>query len=290
LVRIVRMLRAVRLLRELRMMIASIMNSAMSLFWSIVLLGLVIYVFAVFFNAQVIHHCFAVGGCQGSLMLVRFGNLTEAVFTLYLSVTGGISWIEIVEILVEVHWSNRPMMVFYVFFVLFAVMNIITGFFVESAMRSAQNDKDELIYAQIAARDSELQELLKLFQEGDSDESGTISWDEFKQHLANDRVCALFRAIGLEVDEAMGLFRLLDTHRTGMLPIEELVIGCMRLKGNAKSIDLATLMYENKRYAQQWHQYFSYFKEALDSIRYWQRHVCPVTDINLRSSAQSSRD
>jgi len=99
-------------------------------------------------------------------MLVRFGNLTEAVFTLYLSVTGGISWIEIVEILVEVHWSNRPMMVFYVFFVLFAVMNIITGFFVESAMRSAQNDKDELIYAQIAARDSELQELLKLFQFG----------------------------------------------------------------------------------------------------------------------------
>merc|ERR1711937_184734 len=58
---------------------------------------------------------------------------------------------------------------------------------------------------------------------------------------------AHLRAIGLEVNEALGLFKLLDVDETNEVSIQEFVVGCMRLKGGAKSIDLATLMYENKR-------------------------------------------
>merc|ERR1711972_113952 len=51
----------------------------------------------------------------------------------------------------------------------------------------------------------------------------------------------------LETSEAEGLFHLLDVDESGEVGIEEFIMGCMRLKGTAKSIDLATLLYENKR-------------------------------------------
>mmetsp|Transcript_118861 Transcript_118861/g.222189 ORF Transcript_118861/g.222189 Transcript_118861/m.222189 type:complete len:91 (-) Transcript_118861:130-402(-) len=72
----------------------------------------------------------------------------------------------------------------------------------------------------------------------------------------------------------MGLFKLLDIDGSGAVGIEEFVIGCMRLKGSAKSIDLATLMYENKRMVEQasgFHdfcsQQFNAILEATESLR-----------------------
>merc|ERR1711972_1169926 len=50
-----------------------------------------------------------------------------------------------------------------------------------------------------------------------------------------------------ELHEARGLYGLLDVSGQGSVSIDELVVGFMRFKGGAKSIDLATLMTENKR-------------------------------------------
>merc|ERR1712032_538992 len=83
----------------------------------------------------------------------------------------------------------------------------------------------------------------------DLDGSGTISELEFEQHLDDARIRAHLRSMGLEVDEARGLFKLLDIDKSGEIGIDEFVFGCCRLKGGAKAIDLATLMYENKRLA-----------------------------------------
>merc|ERR1712224_1155991 len=60
----------------------------------------------------------------------------------------------------------------------------------------------------------------------------------------------------LEVNEAKGLFRLLDIEGAGEVPIEDFVLGCMRLKGTAKNVDVVTLMYENKRMM---HEMFNFF-------------------------------
>ncbi len=44
-----------------------------------------------------------------------------------------------------------------------------------------------------------------------------------------------------------GLFLLLDTAECGHVSFEELLDGVLRLRGTAQAIDLATLMYCNKR-------------------------------------------
>lgn len=44
----------------------------------------------------------------------------------------------------------------------------------------------------------------------------------------------------------MGIFQLLDDG-SGIVSIDEFVMGFLRLKGNAKAVDLVTLMYENRK-------------------------------------------
>merc|ERR1712217_212653 len=55
------------------------------------------------------------------------------------------------------------------------------------------------------------------------------------------------RILGLSASEAQGLFTLIDIEETHQVSIDELVLGMMRMKSGSKGLDLATLMYENKK-------------------------------------------
>merc|ERR1712066_605385 len=100
------------------------------------------------------------------------------------------------------------------------------------------------------------------FVDADGDGSATITAQEFEIHLRDERVRAHLSSVGLKIHEALGLFKLLDTDNSGQIAIEEFVVGCMRLKGGAKSIDLATLMYENKRMAERFNSFESFTRES----------------------------
>jgi Ca2+-binding EF-hand superfamily protein len=176
-----------------------------------------------------------------------FASVIESIYTLYACMSGGVNWKQVSDDLIDIHWMNGCALSFYVFFTLFVVCNILTGIFVDTAIQSASSDREEVIQEQLANQDSELLALRAIFEEADEDGSRHISLKEFETHLRNPRVCAHFASIGIEIRQAVGLFKLLDQDASGEVGIEEFVMGCMRLKGGAKGIDLATLMYENKR-------------------------------------------
>jgi len=138
-------------------------------------------------------------------------------------------------------------LVVYVFFTIFALTNIITGIFVDTAIQSAQSDRDEVVQANLTSRNATVRRLKELFMEADEDCSGCLSMQELQDHLKDKRVRAYLSAMGLELHEAQGIFRLLDINEDGYVSIEEFIYGCMRLLGNAKTIDVASLIYENKR-------------------------------------------
>merc|ERR1712032_240522 len=77
--------------------------------------------------------------------------------------------------------------------------------------------------------------------------SGTLSWEKFQRHLRNPEVMAYFASLDLDVSNAHRLFRLLDTNNNNEVGVREFLDGCMRLKGEAKSIDVNMLVYEIKR-------------------------------------------
>merc|ERR1712178_579657 len=64
--------------------------------------------------------------------------------------------------------------------------------------------------------------------------------------MGEPKLVAFFEALDLQVDDAWTLFKLLDSHESGLVEVEEFVEGCPRLRGSARSLDIARMMYENR--------------------------------------------
>merc|ERR1719215_854331 len=91
------------------------------------------------------------------------------------------------------------------------------------------------------------QRIRNFFLAADIDKSGTLSWDEFRTYLQDRKVKAYFQSMDLDVSQAHVLFELLDSDGSDQVELQEFLDGCMRLKGNAKSIDLNKLILMNRR-------------------------------------------
>lgn len=288
--RIARALRVVRLVhfcKELRMMVLSILRSGRALIWSIVLLGIIIYIFSIFLmqassqhlaervrqiNKHEMFNGFPSASVEGQLD-EKFGSLHSACYVLFQAISGGVSWAEISDPLGKVHWSNALVFCFFVFFTIFAMLNIITGIFVETAINSVQNDKDEVIQEEMNSDNSLISQLHQIFMEADEEEAGKISEEQFEGLLDSKRTYATLSAMGLRVSEARGMFALLDSGHTGYVSIEDFLVGCMRLRGGAKSVDLITLLYENRSLADLCTRFYKYVEAELKSINIFEQRV-----------------
>eukprot|EP00413_Alexandrium_margalefii_P005390 CAMPEP_0204521954 /NCGR_PEP_ID=MMETSP0661-20131031/6060_1 /ASSEMBLY_ACC=CAM_ASM_000606 /TAXON_ID=109239 /ORGANISM="Alexandrium margalefi, Strain AMGDE01CS-322" /LENGTH=268 /DNA_ID=CAMNT_0051527583 /DNA_START=47 /DNA_END=853 /DNA_ORIENTATION=+ len=175
------------------------------------------------------------------------GGLFRSMITLSQSVLGGFSWAEVSGALQEVHWSYELLFCLFVTFTSLALLNVVTGVFVDSAMRSAATDRNVVIQDQMAQESSYARELKKLFMEADEHQTGLLSQEEFLDYLRDQHVQSYLRALGIHASEAAGLFNLLDMDDSGTVDVDEFMMGCLRIKGEAKSVDIATLMYENKK-------------------------------------------
>merc|ERR1719162_1824472 len=98
LVRIMRMIRILRLITELRTIVASIMGSMRSLFWTVCLIFMLVYVFAVYLTQLVLDYRVSrQAEDQGehphdAVLTYCFGNLGRSILSFYQGITGGMDW------------------------------------------------------------------------------------------------------------------------------------------------------------------------------------------------------
>jgi len=281
--RAIRLFRLIHFVRELRMMIASVVSSAPSLVWSLVLFFAVSYIFGVYLMASVTSYLHTSGpeAEHFTEMKRRFGSMDKTLYTLFITAFGGISWYEISDPLLDIHWTNALLFCFYVFFESIAVMNIVTGIFVDSAIQAARSDKDEIIQEQLHHQKSELAILRQIFNECDDDGSGFLTLQEFDTHMRSSHVQGQFAALGISVEEAWGCFRLLDTDDSGTISVDEFITGCMRMKGNASAVDVATLLYENKRMTRIITHYNKQTEASFKRIHAWQVDILNLCSVVL---------
>merc|ERR1712032_1073255 len=97
---------------------------------------------------------------------------------------------------------------------------------------------------------------------GDKDGSGDVSSNEFMKMLDDENMRVYLNSLGIQASEAQGLFDLLDCDDSGSVSIDEFITGCLRLKGEARSVDVATLMYENKKLVKK----FNKVERMVDSL------------------------
>jgi len=251
LVRILRVLRAVRFFSDLRLMTVSLLDSLTSLSWAVLLLILVQYLFSVAFM-----HGVATYSENGGEEAVKetlhewFGSLAQTMFTLLLAVTNGVDWKELADPLGKISVAYQLLFAFYVLFVLVGAMNVLTSTYVERVRELSRLDRDLSTQAELAAREAFLTEMRHIFMELDTDKDGKIDWNDFKYYLESEQAQAYFTTQQLDTSDAYGLFSLLAGDKRdayGAVEIEEFALGCMRLRGQAKSSDMMMLMRENRK-------------------------------------------
>merc|ERR1712232_1524800 len=127
------------------------------------------------------------------------------------------------EPLIAVGWHYGMLFIVYVAVTCYGVLNVMTGIFVESAMVTARLDKDMTIKDELSRKDSYMKQIRKIFLEADTDRSGYMSWEEFKHLIEDKRVQAYFATLEIDVTQARGLFRLLDTDESDSVSYDEFI-------------------------------------------------------------------
>jgi len=313
--RVVRTLRIVRLLRyvrEFRKMIFSITASMHTLFWSLFLLGVVMYMFAVFFTqgvsewVQLYHaqstslHAIDESGAAAEVahniddeiaasLHQNFGTLGSSFYSLYASISGGVSWSHIATPLLHVHWI---FMVFFLSFIsvsVFGVLNVLTSVFVESAMQAATHYRDLLIQEKLHDKELYVKHMKDIFKQIDIDGSGTISTKEMDYFLKDTNLRLYLEALDLSLVETKSLMLLLDRDGSGEVDIDEFCEGCLRLKGEAKSFDIHCLLYESQRTLLKWKDFMKFVEDHLDQSCD-EQPVSALPHKNMRSADMSDRE
>jgi voltage-gated sodium channel len=236
LTRIIRLFRMVRLIPELKSMVYLIFASMNAFFWTGVLLCLLMYCVAVYFTESGGKIAMKQDELEAKATREKWGTISSSVLSLFQAITGGDDWNQFLVVFEgdSAHVLNTLVFSVYIAFATLVMLNLVTGVFVEGAQRIIKEDKDmELVKI-----------MYKLFNTADQDHSASISWEEFQEHVEDRGMDEYFKAVDLSSKDAEQLFRLLDSDGSGAISIEEFVRGCLRLRGPARSIDMASLVYD----------------------------------------------
>jgi len=244
LVKIMRLARLMRMISELRTILSCLSGSMKSLFWNVVLLWMVVYILGVYFTqvvsdykrSKMQEHPDAELDDNHKLLDTHFGSLSKSFLALFQSVTGGIDWDTAARPLFEVGWTAGAIFMLYILFTTLAVLNVVTGIFVDTALKSAKADKDAYMVNQV----------WDLFTHTDYDASGRVHWEEFKEALDTVEMQEYFKEIDVDLAEAKVIFKLLDVDNEGALKPMDFLSGCMRLRGPAKALDMRVLMQKHR--------------------------------------------
>lgn len=270
--RVIRVLRAAKLvsfLRSLRILLHSIVNTLKEVFWTLLLVGLIVYIFAIVLTQAAIDHIKMVG--DDATLRLQWGTLIKSSLTLFYCITGGLDWGQAFETLSKVGTAYALVFFVYVTFMIFAVLNAITGAFCQAALDSQSHDRELQTFDLLNTRRDQLNSMAAMFmnmiQAIDANCSGEITIEEFEKAVSDEAVQVVLAALDFEPQDVWIIFRLLGKGKSGQLDVEEFVKGCLRMKGTARSIDLAKFMHESKVRQKQNAKFMKYVSEQFASLR-----------------------
>lgn len=255
LVRLTRIARITRFIKALRTLVSSIVFTLKSLVWALVLLSLIIYGFGIVFTQASTLYLMDSQTGDGALddadpILIAIDeywkDLPASMLTLFMAICGGVSWENALRPMSVVSEWCAFLFLFYISFCYFAVLNVVTGVFCQSAIESAQSDHEMIMQNIIHNKEAHIRKVRSLFCNLDADESGYISLVELEENMHKKSVQTYFEALELDVSDAWTFFKLLDTDGGAAIEIEEFLLGCLRLRGPARALDLAKMQHDHQ--------------------------------------------
>eukprot|EP00929_Paragymnodinium_shiwhaense_P034643 TRINITY_DN1881_c0_g1_i1.p1 TRINITY_DN1881_c0_g1~~TRINITY_DN1881_c0_g1_i1.p1 ORF type:complete len:645 (+),score=77.52 TRINITY_DN1881_c0_g1_i1:49-1935(+) len=284
--RLLRIARILRFVRALNLLVLSIMITLRSLVWATVLMIIIIFTFAIFICQSIAD---SYKNCGTDCVVdpdlnLYWGSLPSASLSLFQIITGGKDWDDLARPLMERSQLLLFILVVFITFSQFAVLNVVTGVFCQAAVESAQRDRELMVQSMLTNKQrfmdaigEQFTNMFKQFSNG----AGGLTLESFEEHVHVKSVREYFALLELDTSDAWMLFQLLDDDGSGSIDVEEFVDGCLKLKGTARSIDLARLSMEFKHSSQR-------FEEDLNKLRDTLR-LLDLPALSDRASATVSR-
>jgi hypothetical protein len=249
LVRVARVIRVMRFFRELRMMVCAIMGSLKSLTWVVLVLCMTFYLFGISFVSAVTSHLETTEmrlAPENEALVEYFGTLPRSLLSLYMAMSGGRDWVHYYLALEILPPQYCFLFLTFLTFVLYAVINIAIGIFVESALSANVKDREVIVLEELSQKEQYMRSMRDVFEEMDIDNTGNITLQEFEEKLDDERVIAYFNWMKLDVSDARTLFRLIDYDLSNEVSITEFLEGFYKLQGESRALDMKLMIYEMK--------------------------------------------
>mmetsp|Transcript_57417 Transcript_57417/g.134652 ORF Transcript_57417/g.134652 Transcript_57417/m.134652 type:complete len:940 (+) Transcript_57417:21-2840(+) len=254
--KIFRAFRVMREFKELRLMLSCLFASLTTLVWCVLCLVLFMYIFAVVFcNAAAEYLGSDPPAADADMVRDNWGSILEAMFTLYKIATNGVPWDEVstsVRVTGNIYFA---ILLFYVAFMFVALLNILTGMFVQKAFSSEDSsDNADLRAIQVLEQEQLLISDFRLLYHvlcGNGphkriDPKEFLSRDEFVNAIFSSPAMRVqLQSLGLEVWDAGKFHDMLiwiSGQPEGKLTEKAFVQGCMELQGGGHRINVAHLL------------------------------------------------
>eukprot|EP00931_Biecheleriopsis_adriatica_P048921 TRINITY_DN28276_c0_g1_i1.p1 TRINITY_DN28276_c0_g1~~TRINITY_DN28276_c0_g1_i1.p1 ORF type:complete len:883 (+),score=137.19 TRINITY_DN28276_c0_g1_i1:43-2691(+) len=255
--RILRLFRVFRFSRQLASLAEMIMDSLLTLVWTLCMVFLLMYAFAVtltgrssdWIKSQVDTSkpswYDSVAGSEKarvSEMADRFGDIARTWHTLLKCVLGGTDWGDVTDLLSETDQISMILLLVYIMFCMLAILNIVTGVFLDNALQTAKNQREYQLERAMQNKSAGHKHMKIFFELLDIDGSGAITQDELEEMLLDPDVADFFEIIvGFDASDADVIFRAIDKNRRGTISLDEFLAGCDRLKSHVRAVDIVTL-------------------------------------------------
>jgi hypothetical protein len=266
--RSLRIIRVLRFFREMRLILLSLMGCCVPLLWALLCLAMIVFVFSVFFLQGVAEFLEAASPGNESVdvnsLIAFFETFLQTFLTLIMAITGGDDWGSIERPLAGAAPFYGVGFVIYIAIMIFGTLNVITGIFVEGAIQKARSDRELKLAAEVDRHRNMIRQLMHLFKELDDDESGTITFEEWDGFTRSKDAKAALALLGLDVARTNDIFQLIDLDNSSEIDLREFVVGCMQLQGSAQSVDVETLLRNNKKLLVKCTEHFAKVEQHID--------------------------
>jgi voltage-gated sodium channel len=242
--KVLRVLRVVKFLNQLQVIMNSIAGSIVSLFWSVAMLFIIFYMFSLMLVQSVTD--FLAENPTAAVaedLRLYYGSVQKCLWTLFATCFGADGWNMYFNPLAEAGWGAQVIFSVYILFLNVALMNILTGIFVERALEVAAGDqqaKAQKLHEKVM---EDAHELIKMCQAHDPDSDNKMTPEDFQAMLQNEEFERFMHFVGLDVHNVQGFFEMISENEED-IDIATFVAGCMALRGEAKATDQLYIMLE----------------------------------------------
>lgn len=292
LIKMLKMLRVIRVMkffRVLRMMVSSIAGSMMTLMWSILMLGLMMYVFGLCFLQILAAYLSDPSVLDSSTkeetleaITMYWASVPQAIITLYYAVTGGADWEVLAMPVREAGVLYHCFFMFYIAFSIFAVLNVLTGLYVDTATKVSEMDNssvEEELNVHAAAQSFkdfviEKEEALELADTTVSNHHSScngrrpiLHWSTLERHWNKEPVKEFVALADIStVQEGHGTFAKVDHNGAGRVDLDHFVDAILISRMSPEKLEMMSLAAETKRCSDQQGKLMDVFQERFDDL------------------------